>query len=66
MNYMAYIRRYYGVPAKRGGRVEVRQGPWIMRGVILGCIGPYLRVRPEGKKEPAKIHPTDGVCYLDF
>lgn len=63
---MAYIRKIYKVPAKRGGRVDVvspRDGSVIITGTITGADGAYLRVRLPGSKRSHRYHPTDNVRY---
>lgn len=57
---MDYIRRYYGVPAKRGGRVIANGKP----GVIVGAQGQYLRVRIDGEKAVGNWHPDWNMIYL--
>ena len=57
---MDYIRRYYGVPAKRFGRVKFQGKP----GTITGSDGAYLRVRLDGQKRVGKYHPTWEIEYL--
>jgi hypothetical protein len=57
-----YIRNYYGVPAKRGGRVEF-QGK---QGVITGAgPGAHLRIRLDGEKIVRCYHPTWELKYLE-
>jgi len=59
---MAYIRRYYGVPAKRGGRVKYRGKP----GTITSADGCYLRTRLDGETQNhLRYHPTWEIEYLD-
>lgn len=55
----AYVRRYYKVPAKRGGRVIANGKP----GVITGFDGQYLRVRLDGEKRSTPWHPTWRMEY---
>lgn len=55
----AYIRAYYGVPAKRGGRVVVDGVP----GEIVGFDSQYLRVRFDGTRHVVPVHPTWQVTY---
>lgn len=55
-----YVRRYYRVPAKRGGRVVVDGKP----GVITSFRGASLMVRLDGDKRPVPCHPTWRVEYL--
>ena len=64
---MAYIRRYYGVPAKRGGRVEWRQfcGA-ILPGVITRATA-YVYIRFDGgPRWSVPLHPREaGLVYMD-
>lgn len=57
---MQYIRRTYGVPAKRGGRVTYKGKP----GMITGSSGQYLRIRIDGQKATRRYHPTWEIVYL--
>ena len=57
---MAYIREFYKVPAKRGGRVLVN-GCWA--GTIVGTDGQYLKVRLDGSRVARRYHPTWRVTY---
>lgn len=60
-----YVRRYYRVPAKRGGRVQYTNShgdAWL--GTITGTVGAYLRVRLDGHRDALAFHPTD-VTYLE-
>jgi hypothetical protein len=62
---MAYIRRYYGVPAKRGARIHYWEFGADRKGTIVGSRDQYLRVRFDD--EPNRIdtvHATSGVEYL--
>ncbi len=65
---MDWIRNHYGVPAKRGGRVEYTpcegstDAP--ARGTITGTSGPHLRVRLDGEKRSGRYHPTWQLRYL--
>lgn len=66
---MAYVRKTYGVPAKRGMTVEVwewrrwegRTCEWrlVKKGRVTSAPGPYLRIDGRGP-----WHPTWGVVYL--
>jgi hypothetical protein len=56
---MAWIRRNYGVPALRGGRVKFKG----KLGTIVGSSGPYLRVRLDGEKLSRVYHPTWKMEY---
>ena len=57
---MDYVRRMYGVPAKRGGLVRYEG----KTGKIVGSRGNYLRIRLDGEKRIRSYHPTD-VEYID-
>ncbi len=61
---LEYVRKYYGVPAKRGRRIE-----WYYKGVMReGTITRATHnifVRFDGAKHSVPIHPTDsGLKYL--
>jgi hypothetical protein len=56
---MGYIRSYYGVPAKRGGRVRLDG----RSGTIVGTRNQWLRVRLDGDKRPVTTHPIRRVEY---
>lgn len=64
---LEYIRNYYKVPAKRGGRIRfdyyVEQGKQ-GDGTIIGTSGPHLQVRFDDGHE-APLHPTWKVIYLE-
>ena len=63
---MEWVRKNYGVPAKRGGRVEYngsRSGPRL--GTIIASVGPHLRIRLDGDKDALIYHPTWELRYLD-
>lgn len=54
-----FVRKTYGVPAKRGGKVEVR-GPddcW-MSGKLVRA-DHHVIVRPDGMDVSLRFHPTD-------
>ena len=61
---MDYIRRYYRVPAKRGGRVIYHDGPTDRPGVITSAQGQYLRIRLDGRTRSDIFHPTWRITYL--
>ena len=59
---MDYIRKCYGVPAKRGGSIRFDGKD---DGVILGADNGRLRVRFDGPfKLVLRLHPTWRVEYL--
>lgn len=62
---MQWIRDTYGVPAKRGGRVEYTGEGRPEFGTITSGYGSYLRIRLDGLKHPAAFHPTWKLRYLD-
>jgi hypothetical protein len=62
---MEYIRKAYGVPAKRGGKVKIitsRNGIEF-DGVITGSRGARLRISIN-KRRSGLYHPTDNIIYL--
>lgn len=63
---MAWIRKSYGVPAKRGMRVrytgEGKDKPEL--GTITGTMGSHLRIRLDGLKISHPFHPTWELEYL--
>ena len=59
---MQYIRDYYGVPAKRGGRVRYMGDK---TGKITGTKGPHLRIRLDGEKVIHSYHPRWNIEYED-
>ena len=70
---MDYIRRTYGVPARRGARLLFiggnpdQEGDAKGRrqsGTIVGSRGQYLRVRMDGEARIRTLHPTWRVEYL--
>ena len=64
---MEYIRKHYGVPAKRGGIVRFApDGNRTMEtiGVIVGSRGARLRVRMGDEKKAGTYHPTCDLEYL--
>jgi len=62
---MDYVRRYYGVPAKVGGRVELDTNKGTRRGVITSA-SHYIYVRFDDCKFAVPLHPQeDGLRYLD-
>ena len=59
----AYIRNYYGVPAKRGGRVITHHGPGTITSFHIQCI--RIRLDDPSKRTSAPWHPTWCMRYLD-
>lgn len=58
---MDYIRKFYGVPAKRGARVCYGASGY---GIIVGSQGAYLRIRMDGETQIKSYHPTYLLTYL--
>jgi hypothetical protein len=62
---MAYIRKTYKVPAKRGTRVKFTDCngvTWL--GLIKSARDSRLRVKFYGLREIATLHPTWNMVYL--
>lgn len=67
---LAYIRKTYDVPAKRGARIEwtdERGQKWVGRVVGPSGDGARLKVQFDvnGKRRRSILHPTDNVRYLE-
>lgn len=63
---LEYIRKTYGVPARRGQRVRYApEGCKPREGVIVGSRGAHLRIRIGEDKRPGRYHPTWAIEYLD-
>ncbi|SPU49879.1 hypothetical protein [Bordetella trematum] len=60
-----YIRDTYGVPAKRGARVEYTGNGCAIQGTITSSRGAHLMVRLDGHKFSNPFHPTWKIRYLD-
>jgi hypothetical protein len=64
-----YIRKTYGVPAKRGGRVTYRDsnpngdGDIEVKGTITGARDGHIRVRLDGDTFSRNYHPTWQIRY---
>ena len=61
---MAYIRQTYGVPAKRGARVEYTGEISPTIGTVTGSEGARLRIRMDGEPHTGIYHPTWELRYL--
>lgn len=66
---MDYIRRTYGVPAKRGARIQFdggdpHDGPQLGTITSATCSG-HIRVRFDGQRRVCRLHPTWAVQYLN-
>lgn len=63
---IAWVRKYYGVPAKVGGRVEYTgERGKSAYGTICGASGSHLSIRLDGCKHSLPFHPTWELRYLD-
>ena len=60
-----YVRKYYKVPAKRGGRIEYTGEKVPRLGTICGANGAHLSIRLDGEKYASKFHPRWELRYLD-
>lgn len=58
---LAYVRRYYSVPAEVGQAVEFEGDP----GTIIGGQGPYVMIEFEGGEVKGPFHPLWHIDYLD-
>jgi hypothetical protein len=62
---LAYIRRYYGVPAVIPGRVRYTwRGERF--GTIVGTSGAYLMILLDGDRRPSAFHPTWELEYVEL
>ena len=61
---MDYIRRTYGVPAKRGALVQFTDARHAVRGRIVGSRGQYLRIRWDESGLTQTLHPTWMLVYV--
>lgn len=61
---IAWVRKAYGVPAKRGGRVVYTGEGKREYGTIAGAAGSHLSIRLDGIKHAMPFHPTWELEYL--
>lgn len=61
---MSWIRKTYGVPAKRGGRVEYTGRGWSELGTITSARSGRVNIRLDGEKHAGPFHPTWALRYL--
>lgn len=59
-----YIRKNYGVPAKRGGRIEYTGDNKSKLGTITAAKGAHLLIRIDGERRSGRYHPTWKLRYL--
>lgn len=61
---MEWIRKTYGVPAKRGGRVKYTGSKVAEYGTIKSATGGRLNIQLDGWKFAVPFHPTWELEYL--
>ena len=61
---MERIRKWYGVPAKRGGRIIYTGNGHREFGTIRGARSIYLKIQLDGHKNATIFHPTWCIEYL--
>lgn len=63
---MKQIREYYGVPAKRGGRVRYKpfKSKKALYGTIKSTRDGWINVLMDGEKRPKSYHPAWRMTYL--
>ena len=64
---MEYIRKFYGVPAKRGAKVRIHVSydkDVTFNGTIVASKGEYIKVKIPGGKKSLAYHPVDHIEYL--
>lgn len=64
---MDYVRRHYGVPVKRGGRVRLGAGfgPDAGREGTITSASYHVFVRLDGERHVRRFHPTWELDYID-
>lgn len=62
---VGYVRKAYGVPARRGGRVEYTGDGKPKLGTIKSASGGHLNIQLDGVKNTVPFHPTWKLRYLD-
>ena len=61
---MEWVRKNYGVPAKRGGRIEYTGDGKKEPGTIRTASGAYLMIQLDGAKHTLPFHPTWKLRYV--
>ena len=61
---MEWVRRSYGVPAKRGGRIGYTGDGKKELGTIRSASGAYLMIQLDGMKRTLPFHPTWKLRYV--
>jgi len=63
---MEWVRRNYGVPAKRGGRVGYTgDGVPKLGTIVSATTSGHLKVELDNQHRSIKLHPTWKLRYLD-
>ena len=62
---MAWVRKNYRVPAKRGARVEYTGDGKPEFGTIRSASGGHLHIQLDGVKHTMPFHPTWKIRYLE-
>ena len=62
---MEYVRKAYGVPARRGGRVVVSWRGQKRNATIKSEKNGRLVIKIDGEKAKAIFHPTWGIEYVE-
>lgn len=57
------VRRFYGVPARRGMRITFRGLKEPLQGRLTYCSGQYLWMRTDEGKKVGPLHPTWEIEY---
>ncbi|OIN06140.1 hypothetical protein BFS86_19750 [Shewanella algae] len=65
---MEWVRKYYSVPAKRGGRIKYTGG-WndpskSIFGTIRSASNGRLNIQLDGENYTSQFHPTWEITYL--
>lgn len=61
---MEWVRNYYSVPAKRGGRVIYTGEKEPRGGTIRSASNGRLNIQLDGMPDAQQFHPTWGIIYL--
>lgn len=61
---MAWVRKHYKVPAKRGMRVRYTGGKAPELGTITSATNGRLNIRLDSRKWTSQFHPTFKLEYL--
>lgn len=61
---MEYVRKTYGVPAKRGGRVRYHGNGSAVTGTIRSAKNGRLNIQLDGDNHATPFHPTWKLEYL--